>query len=140
MIFVGLNYGVDFAGGSVVQVRINRDTNGDAIRSALGALKLGEITVQDFGQAKREFLIRFENADSRGLGVKIEGALDQAYGAKGAQVVRLETVGAKVGKDLRRDAILALVARDHLHGHLHRLAVSRRQLELRRGRGDRAGS
>jgi len=109
LIFVGLNYGVDFAGGSVVQVRISRDTDANAIRSALGPLKLGEITVQDFGQAKREFLIRFEGADIRGLAGKIEGALDQAYGAKGAQVVRLETVGAKVGKDLRRDAILALV-------------------------------
>ena len=109
LIFVGLNYGVDFAGGSVVQVRISRDSDGNAIRSALGPLKLGEITVQDFGQAKREFLIRFEAADSRGLSGKIEGALDQVYGANGAQVVRLETVGAKVGKDLRRDAILALV-------------------------------
>ncbi len=109
LIFVGLNYGVDFAGGSVVQVRISRDSDANAIRSALGPLKLGEITVQDFGQAKREFLIRFEAADSRGLAAKIEGALDQTYGAKGAQVVRLETVGAKVGKDLRRDAILALV-------------------------------
>ncbi len=110
LIFVGLNYGVDFVGGSVVQVRVSRDTDGGAIRNALAPLGLGEVTVQDFGQAKREFLIRFETAkDSKGLTTNLEGALDRAYGNKVAEVMRVETVGAKVGKDLRRDAILAIV-------------------------------
>ncbi len=110
LIFVGLNYGVDFVGGSVVQVRVSRDTDGGAIRSALAPLGLGEVTVQDFGQAKREFLIRFESKDTKGLTTNLEGALDRAYGPKVAEVVRVETVGARVGKDLRRDAILAIVA------------------------------
>jgi len=110
LLFVGLNYGVDFVGGSVVQVRVSRDTDGGAIRSALAPLGLGEVTVQDFGQAKREFLIRFESAkDAKGLTGKLKGALDGAYGSKVAEVVRVETVGAKVGKDLRQDAILALL-------------------------------
>jgi preprotein translocase subunit SecF len=107
---VGLNYGVDFAGGSVVQVRFSHDTGADAIRNALAPLKLGEITVQDFGQARREFLIRFEKVSNiAGLARKLEDALNQAYGNKVAEVVRVETVGAKVGKDLRRDAIGAIV-------------------------------
>lgn len=110
LILVGLNYGVDFAGGSVVQVRFSRDTAGDAIRKALAPLDLGEITVQDFGKAGREFLIRFEKVRNiAGLAHKLETALNQAYGNKVAEVVRVETVGAKVGKDLRRDAIGALV-------------------------------
>ncbi len=111
LIFVGLNYGVDFAGGSVVQVRFSKDTTGDVIRRSLAPLDLGEITVQDFGKAGREFLIRFEKVKNiAGLSRKLEGALNQAYGSKVAEVVRVETVGAKVGKDLREDAILAIVA------------------------------
>jgi preprotein translocase subunit SecF len=110
LLTVGLNYGVDFAGGSVVQVRVAHDTDANSIRSALAPLNLGEITVQDFGQAKREFLIRFEKVRNiAGLAQKLEGALNNAYGNKVAQVVRVETVGAKVGKDLRRDAIGAIV-------------------------------
>jgi preprotein translocase subunit SecF len=110
LIFVGLNYGVDFAGGSVVQVRISKDADGATISHALAPLGLGEITVQDFGQAKREFLVRFEKVkDTAGLSSRIADALDQAYGAKSAEVLRVETVGAKVGKDLRRDAIGAIV-------------------------------
>jgi preprotein translocase subunit SecF len=111
LLSVGLNYGVDFAGGSVVQVRFSHDTGADAIRDALAPLKVGEITVQDFGQAKREFLVRFEKVSNiAGLARRLEEALNKAYGNKVAEVVRVEAVGAKVGKDLRRYAIEALVA------------------------------
>jgi preprotein translocase subunit SecF len=110
LIFVGLNYGVDFVGGSVVQVRFERETSADEIRNALAPLNLGEITVQDFGKSGHEYLVRFEKvANIAGLAGKLEGALNQKVGAKVAQVVRVESVGAKVGKDLRRDAIGAVV-------------------------------
>src|SRR5580658_5938090 len=107
---VGLNYGVDFAGGSVVQVEFNQPTNGDAIRAALKPLDLGEITIQDFGKVGQSFLLRFEQVKNIGsLGPKLEDALAKKYPAGDAKVVRVESVGAKVGKDLRRKAILALV-------------------------------
>jgi preprotein translocase subunit SecF len=110
LIFVGLNYGVDFAGGSVVQVRFDRETSADKIRNALAPMDLGEIAVQDFGKLGHEYLIRFEKVNNiAGLAKKLEGALNQSFGDKVAQVVRVESVGAKVGKDLRRDAIGAVV-------------------------------
>jgi preprotein translocase subunit SecF len=110
LIFVGLNYGVDFVGGSVVQVRFDRETSADKIRTALAPLNLGEITVQDFGKLGHEYLIRFEKVNNiAGLASKLEGALNQSFGQKTAQVVRVESVGAKVGKDLRRNAIGAVV-------------------------------
>ncbi len=110
LIFVGLNYGVDFVGGSVVQVRFDRETSADKIRAALAPLNLGEITVQDFGKSGQEYLIRFEKVNNiAGLARKLESALDQKFGKKAAEVVRVESVGAKVGKDLRRNAIGAVV-------------------------------
>jgi preprotein translocase subunit SecF len=113
LLFVGLNYGVDFAGGSLVQVKFDKPTSGEQIRRALGALELGEITVQDFGtKSQNQYLIRFEKVRNIGsLGGRIEGALNDNYGSRNqAHVVRVETVGAKVGHDLRIDGFLAVAA------------------------------
>ena len=106
----GLNYGVDFAGGSVAQVEFTQPTNGDKIRAALAPLNLGEITVQDFGKAGQSFLVRFEAVNNIGsIGPKLESALQKSYGADAAKVVRVESVGAKVGSDLRRKGFLAVI-------------------------------
>jgi preprotein translocase subunit SecF len=111
LITVGLNYGVDFVGGSVVQLQFNRATDGERIRSALEPMGLGEVTVQDFGAADRhQYLVRFETVKNVGsLGKKLEGQLDKAYGPGVAQVLRVESVGAKVGRDLRRNGFMAVI-------------------------------
>jgi preprotein translocase subunit SecF len=109
--FVGLNYGVDFVGGSVVQLKFDKATKGERIRQALAPLDLGEVTVQDFGaQGQNQFLVRFEKVKNIGsLGTRLEGALNQSYGESNrAHVLRVETVGAKVGHDLRIDGFLAV--------------------------------
>lgn len=111
LIFVGLNYGVDFAGGSVVQLKFSQPTNGDEIRNALGSMELGQISVQDFGaKDQNQFLVRFEKIKNIGsLGKRLEETLNQSYGpANKAQVLRVETVGAKVGRDLRIDGFMAV--------------------------------
>jgi preprotein translocase subunit SecF len=106
----GLNYGVDFAGGSVAQIEFTARTNGDAIRKALAPLDLGEVTVQDFGKAGQSFLARFQAVKNIGsLGSKLGTALDRAYGPNVAKVVRVESVGAKVGSDLRRKGFAAVI-------------------------------
>src|ERR1700683_4417638 len=90
----GLNYGVDFVGGSVAQIEFTQKTNGDAIQKALAPLDLGEITVQDFGKAGQSFLARFQAFENIGsLGPQPETALDKAYGPGVAKVVRVESVG-----------------------------------------------
>jgi preprotein translocase subunit SecF len=106
----GLNYGVDFVGGSVAQIEFTSRTNGDAIRAALAPLDLGEVTVQDFGKAGQSFLARFGTIKNIGsVGPKIEAALQKTYGPNAAKVVRVESVGAKVGSDLRRKGFLAVI-------------------------------
>jgi preprotein translocase subunit SecF len=106
----GLNYGVDFKGGSVAQVEFNKPTSGDEIRKSLSPLGLGEITVQDFGKVRQSFLVRFEAVRNIGsIGPKLEDALNTTYGAGAAKVVRVESVGAKVGSDLRRKGFEAVI-------------------------------
>src|SRR5216684_2282568 len=106
----GLNYGVDFVGGSVAQIEFTTRTTGDDIRKALAPLDLGEVTVQDFGKAGQSFLVRFNTVKNIGsIGPEIEAALDKAYGPGAAKVVRVESVGAKVGSDLRRKGFAAVI-------------------------------
>ncbi len=104
----GLNYGIDFAGGTLVQVRFEREVPVGAIRGALGGLGLGDILVQNFGDA-REVIIRVERmaGSLEGLAVRIEDALKSHIGIP-FEVRRIEAVGPQVGKDLRRKAFLAL--------------------------------
>ncbi len=111
LLTVGLNYGVDFAGGSVVQLKFDKPTTGDEIRRALGPMDLGEVSVQEFGaKDQNQFLVRFEKVKNIGsLGKQLENALNASYGQTNkAQVLRVETVGAKVGRDLRIDGFLAV--------------------------------
>jgi preprotein translocase subunit SecF len=111
LLTVGLNYGVDFAGGSVVQLKFDKPTTGDEIRRALGPMDLGEVSVQEFGaKDQNQFLVRFEKVKNIGsLGKQLAGALNTSYGQTNkAQVLRVETVGAKVGRDLRIDGFLAV--------------------------------
>jgi preprotein translocase subunit SecF len=99
LITVGLNYGVDFVGGSVVQLQFKQP------------LGLGEVTVQDFGAAaQHQYLARFEKVKNVGsLGTRLTEQLDKAYPPGSARVLRVETVGAKVGHDLRRDGFMAVI-------------------------------
>ena len=106
----GLNYGVDFNGGTVVQLRVNHVTTADDLRHALEPLNLGEITVQDFG-ASGQYLMRFEKLSNlKGFTQLLDDALDKAYGKNVVEVLRVESVGARVGRELRFDAIGAVAA------------------------------
>ena len=107
----GPNYGVDFVGGTVVQVKFTQPTSIADIRQALAAANIANITVQDFGQGGNEFLIRIPvtEAGTEGLSGQIQQGLAGKFGEQAFEVRRLETVGPKVGKDLRRKAMLAVL-------------------------------
>jgi preprotein translocase subunit SecF len=105
----GLNQGIDFAGGILVQVRFNEPTDAAAIKKSLTPLGMHDSTVQSFGREGNEFLIRAEKAglQLQGLGDRVRETLQKAY-PKGIEVRRVEMVGPKVGHDLRRKALLAI--------------------------------
>ena len=108
----GLNYGIDFAGGTMVQVRFAKDLNSDQIRTALAEINMGDASIQQFeGEETHEFLIRVEKSQSNlvGLSDEIKVVLDKAFGAENVDIRRVEMVGPKVGKDLRRQGMLAII-------------------------------
>lgn len=107
----GLNYGVDFAGGTVVQIKFTQPTSIADIRQALETTNIGNITVQDFGQGGSEFLIRMPIAETgtEELSGQVQKGLVAKFGEQAFEVRRVEAVGPKVGTDLRRKALLAVI-------------------------------
>jgi preprotein translocase subunit SecF len=108
----GLNYGIDFVGGTLVQVKFSEPTQVETIKNNLASIGLGDSLVQRFGEkGENEYLIRVEKSvsDVEVLSLQIEEALQAAYGKDGAEIRRTEMVGPKVGKDLRKKGIWAIV-------------------------------
>ena len=107
----GPNYGIDFAGGILVQVRFAEPTDAKDIKKALAPLGMDQSMVQGFGEKKNnEFLIRNEKKDLhlQGLSDRVRQTLAESYGKGKVEVRRVEMVGPKVGKDLREKALLAI--------------------------------
>ncbi|MEQ8331049.1 MAG: protein translocase subunit SecF [Longimicrobiales bacterium] len=103
------NYGVDFTGGSLVEVRFENDVTAGDIRQALGGATAPPIT--RFGQ-DNDFVIRGpldENATIEEVAEGLEAQLASAFGAENFTVVRTELVGAKVGGELQRKAGAAIL-------------------------------
>ncbi len=114
IIHKGPNYGVDFAGGTMMQVRFNQKPAIGDIRAALEPLGLGDATIQDFGASAgaggAEFLIRLPMAAAE-MGdpsKKVTPSLEEKFGKDAFEVQRVEMVGPRVGADLRTRAILAV--------------------------------
>ena len=106
----GPRYGIDFAGGTLVQVKFAKPVSVDKIKTGLSNMEMNASAVQQFGQAHdNEFLIRTDVTTSamEGLSQKIEQSLTEATNVP-VEIRRVEMVGPQVGKDLREKALFAM--------------------------------
>ncbi|HDR16546.1 MAG TPA: protein translocase subunit SecF, partial [Desulfobacteraceae bacterium] len=97
----GPNYGVDFSGGVLVQVRFDTERSPAEIKNALAIVQLQDSIVQEFGDhGGNEYLIRVRETEVElaGIGEKVSRALTAEFGS-GTEIRRVEMVGPKVGKD-----------------------------------------
>ena len=104
----GLNYGIDFKGGYIFEVRMPKVPNLEELRKSFEELKLGEVAIQSFGDSK-DLLIkleRHEDADNAGQAY----ALDAVKKVLGPDVdfYKTETVGPKVGRELIQNGLKAV--------------------------------
>jgi preprotein translocase subunit SecF len=115
LLVLGVNYGIDFAGGTLVQVKFSQPVSINDIRSAVESISAKDVTVQDFGSGRsNEFIVRMLESDpelKQGLPQQVSNALAERFkGKSDFQVLRVESVGPRVGKDLRQRAVLAVLA------------------------------
>jgi len=105
----GLNFGVDFTGGTVMEVSYTQSADIPAVRNALTGLGLQDVSVQNFGTS-RDVLIRLplkaETADAK-LSDSVMQALRQAEPK--VELRRVEFVGPQVGRELVENGALALL-------------------------------
>ncbi|HAS89490.1 MAG TPA: protein translocase subunit SecF [Desulfovibrio sp.] len=107
----GPKYGIDFAGGIVVQVKFDKEVGVKAVKGALEEAKLPGLVVQSFGHADdNEILLRTSSSEISSSEVRdrITTGLESGMQGTGFEIQRLEMVGPKVGADLRTKAIEAL--------------------------------
>jgi preprotein translocase SecF subunit len=106
----GLRVDIDFAGGNLVQVRFERPTTIDRVRTALTAVGLGDSIIQEFGDS-REFMIRFKlGASQADAGKTVQQALAREASLGPFEIRRAEYVGPQVGRDLQLQALYAVLA------------------------------
>ena len=110
MLVVGLNYGLDFTGGTMVEVRFTQSQTSSEVRRALDHANLQDLTIQESGGAGEIFLVRLRANEVEGVGETgqaVQDALTATYGNT-FEVLRIEAVGSRVSSDLRTKAVLAV--------------------------------
>ena len=112
----GVNYSIEFTGGTMMQLAFKQPPDVAVIRSTLDQAGIEGAEIQQFG-SPREFTIRAQDkahvasqaAGAEGVARRIENDLKARFGPDAFTVVRSEAVGPKVGGELRRGAIIAIL-------------------------------
>ena len=107
LIFKGLNFGIDFKGGTLIELRSNDNKiNVSSLRDNLSQMNLGDISVKKFGN-ETDFLIKFENNKNKNVIEEIKKNLDKSFG-NNFNFRRVENVGPKVSAELLRSGVIAI--------------------------------
>lgn len=113
MIKPGFNYGIDFRGGIDVHAKFNTAVDPGELRALLNP-KLDNLSIVAFGDSTegREFLITTRADSKESITAILNETLNQKYGESASdtwEIVRMDVVGAKVGANLRKEALLSLI-------------------------------
>ena len=108
LIFKGLNFGIDFKGGTLIELR-STDTkiNVSSLRDKFSQMDLGDVSVKKFGN-DTDYLIKFENKDNKkNIIEEIKINLDKSFG-NNFNFRRVENVGPKVSSELLKSGVIAI--------------------------------
>jgi len=109
LIFKGLNYGVDFKGGTLIELRtLDNSLNISDLRKSFNKLNLGDVTVKEFGK-ENDYVIKFEKKQSieenfiENIKVELSNDIGNIF-----EFRRVESVGPKVSNELLKSGIIAI--------------------------------
>jgi len=109
--FKGLNFGIDFTGGTLVEVKFDKAPKIADVRAAISPKGYGNAIIQEFG-APEEILIRVQNTESEkssNISTAILDALSETFTADAVEMRRVEFVGPQVGEELTEAGIMAVL-------------------------------
>jgi preprotein translocase subunit SecF len=111
----GVNYSVEFTGGTLIQVQSSKPIDVGSVRNALAGRGIEGAEIQSFG-SERELVIRARLAgpsadenDTQTTAIALQQALDSSLGKGSYTILRTEAVGPKVGGELRHKALMAIL-------------------------------
>ena len=108
LIFKGLNFGIDFKGGTLIELRSSDEkVNVSSLRDKFNQMNLGDVSVKKFGN-DTDYLIKFENeSNKKNVVENIKKSLDNSFG-NDIDFRRVENVGPKVSAELLRSGVIAI--------------------------------
>ena len=106
--FKGLNYGIDFKGGTLIELRTDTSVQVSSIRESLKSMNLGDVNVKRFGK-EGDYLIKVEqkNTNNSNIILKIKKTLTNSLNSE-LDFRRVENVGPKVSSELLESSIIAI--------------------------------
>ena len=111
ILFKGLNLGIDFTGGTLVEVRFHQQVEIADIRQSLAPVGYEKAVIQEFGSPE-EILIRVQNhegVEASAISTTILDALTDKFGADQVEMRRVEFVGPQVGEELKTAGMMAVL-------------------------------
>ena len=109
LLFKGLNFGIDFKGGTLIEIRTSNETvNISKLRSAFNSLDLGDVSIKNFGK-KNDYIVKFEKKNLNdpkfisNLKLKLSDKIGETFDFR-----RVENVGPKVSAELLKSGIIAI--------------------------------
>tara|TARA_B100001057_G_scaffold473604_1_gene538273 strand:+ start:2208 stop:3095 length:888 start_codon:yes stop_codon:yes gene_type:complete len=107
LIFKGLNFGIDFKGGTLIELRSSESKiNVSSLRDNLNQMNLGDVSVKKFGN-NQDYLVKFENNNKNNIIEEIKSNIDKSFG-NNFDFRRVEKVGPKVSAELLKSGIIAI--------------------------------
>lgn len=109
----GLNFGIDFTGGTIIEIKTETPPDLPELRQTLKELHMGDISIQEFGSPE-DLLIRLPQQDGDAAAQKaaiekVQAAVAKDLGADKVDFRRTEFVGPQVGKELKQAGLLAVL-------------------------------
>ncbi|MES2525101.1 MAG: protein translocase subunit SecF [Gemmatimonadota bacterium] len=111
-----LNKSIEFTGGTLMQLKFTEAPDVGVLRSTIADAGIAGAEIVQYGtateytvRAQGEAQVQAQNAGAEGVAKQIEAALDAKFGADKVEVVRSEAVGPRVGSELARGAMLAMI-------------------------------
>ena len=112
LFILGFTYGIDFAGGNEVQIQFEEPVAAESIREAVRSSGMEKPLVQSFGK-DNEFIVRVEVAEDETENTRrldlLKAGLESRFKDKGAKIRRMDSIGPQIGKELRRNGVLAVI-------------------------------
>lgn len=102
-------YGIDFAGGTLVQVKFDQAPEVGEIRAALAEKGLGSSVIQSLGEDKVAVRMKSEEEQADNISDDVFAILEEKFGQENVSLELVEMVGPQVGADMRRKGILSML-------------------------------